>query len=280
MLGTTCLSCASVDHELSAFAGSVFKGGKVFEESEITDISTHNNWSRHHRVILEVQMLASADDSTRYQRAIDIASNYIASGEVGWAMDYLKMQRGFLYKLNGNQESGIIDLEELVDRHAFNDIQEIDDPILEAMKTRQKNLAIYFNDVMRQSIGHYYLDFRKEGILPEKAYQYFIGINAATLREKCLDQLRERLGGNNEAIIKGYEKNYNSAQQHETVTNPRDGLPRQEPPREWKREARKNVPTSSDIARPNNGVTGFLWLIVFLAIVVGIGAYFVLKSKQ
>lgn len=280
VLGTACLLRASVNPDLSKFAGEVFKGGKVFDESEISDVSAHEDWSSYHRTILEVQMLASVEDPNRYQRAIDIASTYIASGKVDWVRDYLKMQRGFLYMLKGDRETGITDLEDLVNQHAFNGIQEINDPILETMRIRQKNLSTYFNDVMRQSIGHHYLDFRKDGMLPEKAFQYFDGIKAATLREKCMEQLKERLGDGSEAIIKGFENDFNESKQHEPATKARDGQPRRESTRGKKRAVDNDVPTSSEIAQSNRGVSVLHWFMLFLAAVVAIGAFFVFRSKR
>jgi hypothetical protein len=55
-------------------------------------------------------------------------------------------------------------------------------------------MMFYFDSVMRQSLGFYFLDNHKDAPIPEEAYQYFSGIKADFLKEKCLEQLKQRIG--------------------------------------------------------------------------------------
>lgn len=188
------MSLANGSESLETFALLVFKGGKAFGQDEIAWVATHPDWEDHQKVILQTQMLGSVEDLARYRQAIDLATHYIESGRIEWARDYLRMQRAFAYNLTEDREIGNTELEMLVDRDAFKMVSEIRDPLMNSIRVRQKDLPNYLNDAMRQSIGHYYLDFRKAGSLPEKAFYYFDGIKSNGLREKCMIQVKDRTG--------------------------------------------------------------------------------------
>jgi hypothetical protein len=279
-LGLIGILTAGVDPDIAKFSKEVFKGGRVYDETEIRDVSAHKDWSDHHRAILEVQMLASAGDPKSYQRAIDIASNYIATGKNDWARNFIRMQRGFVHMLNGQQDKGLVDLEDLVNRNAFDGIEKVHDPILDSIRIRQRNLETYFNDVMRQDIGHHYLDFRKEGAHLEKAYHFFIGIKSAKLREECMAQLRDRLGDGYEEKIQSFEKNFIDSQRTEGSTGSHDRKLRRELSHGSQRKDNKAVPPSAENSQSERATSFLPLLMLFLIIVVAIGAIIVLRSKR
>jgi hypothetical protein len=189
---------ADNDYELEEFAGQVFKGGVKYSLDDIKKFSEHANWDEHQKLIAEVQMLASVDDINRYHHAIDISNDYISNGQVEWAKNFLKLQQSFIFNLSGDREKGALGMEHLIAANAFNNIHTINDPLLEIIKQRHPDFSQYVYDIMRQSLGFYYLDFNKYGTNPEKAFLNFNGIHSEGLRNKCLEQLKIRLNNDKE----------------------------------------------------------------------------------
>lgn len=184
-------------------ADAVLKGGKEYSLDDIQYISNYSDIPLHHRTIIEIQMLSSIEDLSRYQTAIEKATNYIESGDVVWAQDYLLMQRGFAYGLVGEREKGVIDFKNLLSKDSIDSFDSVNDPILEIMRKRRPNLAQSFDSIIKQSVGNYYMDFRKEGILPIEAYKYFNSIKIKEFREKCLERLKSRIGDEKYLEISG-----------------------------------------------------------------------------
>lgn len=199
LLISLALAIPCVGEKLEDFyktADAVLKGGKEYSLEEVQYISTYSNIPLHHRTIIEIQMLSSVEDHSRYQAAIEKATKYIELGDVRWAQDYLLMQRGFAYGLTGDRERGVNDFKHLLNKNSIHSLDTINDPILEIMRKRRPNLADSFDSIIKQSVGNYYMDFRKEGIMPLEAYKYFNSIKIKGFREKCLDRLRSRIGEN------------------------------------------------------------------------------------
>ena len=236
--------------DVASFSSKVFKGGNTYSQEEIESVANNNQWSEHHRIILEVQMLASMDDPTRYQKAINIATGYIDSGTIDWVKSYLRMQRGFLYNLSGDRESGNQDLQAVVDGELLTDFGSIDDPVVAAMKLRHGNLELSFDSVMRQSIGHYYLDFNKDGTDSVKAFHYFNGIKNDKLREKCMIQLKNRIGDDFDKLYqKKVSRNYTdeSSSSCSTLNNYKSTQPQ----RAKKKKIPINVQTDTKPSKSN-----------------------------
>lgn len=175
-------------------ADSALKGGTKFTNEQIQDISQQTNIPIHHRIITQITMLGSVEEESRYLTAISKATDYVNNGDIEWAKDYLQMQRGFLYGLLGDRDKGMKDLVAVLNADRLASINSIEDPILDVMRKRTRDLSLDFDSLMKQTIGNYYMDFRKEGALPVEAFRYFNLIKSIAFRDKCLLQLKDRVG--------------------------------------------------------------------------------------
>jgi hypothetical protein len=208
---TVLTSGVSADpRDLATVAREVFKGGKPYTESEIASVRSRSDIPEYQRTILEVQMLGSVEEKARYERAVEISTEYIDSGSIPWVRDFLRMQRGFTFNLLGEREKGASDLKFLIDNQKSSDIAAASDVLLSIMKERNADLDLYFDSVMRQSLGFYFLDFHKEAPLLNGAYQYFSGIRADLLKDKCLEQLKKRIGEKTYLELRATMDNKNS----------------------------------------------------------------------
>lgn len=185
---------AAVEQGFYELADSVLKGGTKYTLEEIQDVSELTEIPLHHRTIVEVSMLGSIEDESRYLTAIAKATDYIESGTVDWAKDFLRMQRGFAYGLLGEREKGAKDLETILDAERLVFLNSVNDPILDIMRKRSRDLAVELDSLMRQTVGNYYMDHREKGSLPIEALGYFSSIKSKPLRDKCLLELKSRLG--------------------------------------------------------------------------------------
>lgn len=139
-------------------------------------------------------MLMGIDDDVRYEAAIGKCTHYMETGTLEWAKEYLQMLRGFCYGLRGKRESGVNDLKPILEHGMISSWDETEDIILDMMRKKQPNLALTYDSIMREAIGNYYMDFRKEGMLPEEAYRYLNSIKVKPKRDQNLKQLRYRMG--------------------------------------------------------------------------------------
>jgi len=187
-------SSAVENREFYKLADSVLKGGTSFNQEDIRDVSVQKNIPIHHRAIIEVAMLASVEEEPRYHIAISKATDYIGSGDVDWAKGYLQMQRGFLYGLLGDRDKGTKDLVAVLESERLSSINFIPDPLLDIMRKRTRDLSLDLDSLMKQTVGNYYMDFRKEGALPAESFRFFSLIKSPALRDKCLLQLKNRVG--------------------------------------------------------------------------------------
>lgn len=190
----TSSSHAQFPTDPEAFSRFLFKGGYQYNHEEIKSVLSHGTWTTDQKAILEVQMLASMENNGRLEEAIQAASNYISTGNVEWAVNFLTMQRGFLRMLNSQFEEGNKDLETALDSGFLNNIDNVNDILLDGIRYRNKNLSSYLNDAARQSIGYYYLDRLETGSNPHKAYENFIEIKSKKIREESINQISYRLG--------------------------------------------------------------------------------------
>lgn len=216
-------SAAVEEQDFYNLADSVLKGGNKYTLEEIQDVSRLTAIPVHHRAIVEVSMLGSIEEESRYLTAIAKATDYIEYGTVDWAKGYLRMQRGFVYGLIGDRAKGTKDLEAVLAAEQLAFLNSEKDPLLDIMRKRARDLELELDSLMRQTVGNYYMDFRKDGILPTEAFRFFSSIKSKPFRAKCLLQLRERLGEDEYATLAESMKNFDSENDSDTHESKTEG---------------------------------------------------------
>lgn len=172
----------------------VYSGKKEYSSNEVSLVEGSTSLSDAEKAILLPQMLSSKDDAQRYDMAIEKINKYINTGNTGWIVDFLKIQRGFLYGLRGDQPKGAHELERLLNEIDFRIFSDVNDPLFDVLKRHSPHVDVYIHDVMCQSIGGYYSDF---AVPPDfnKAQLFYGKIKTKPIKDQCIQQLNIKTGG-------------------------------------------------------------------------------------
>lgn len=185
-----------LEAEIKSLVDDIFVKGAKYDLDQVQAIIDDKSLPPHHRYILAIQMAASVDNSENFDRSVELADEYSQIGTVDWALKYTQIQKAFALDLLGNRKESAFLMEEILRQNAPYNMDGGVDSLWENLSSAIPNLSNKIHDLMRQSLGSYYMtSFPEDDKTAKlKAFSHINKIRLPGLKEKNIKQFETQTG--------------------------------------------------------------------------------------